>query len=296
MTVSVHPVQKPFTVAVVGGGIGGLAFAIGLLHRGIAVQVYESARAFTEIGAGIAIGPNGVRCLDLISPALKTAFDSLVTKNMGENEEATWINFRCGMGEPKLVAKVHTINSGKTGLGGVHRAQILEEMVNLIPENVAHFGKRLVHLHPRPANTIRLEFEDGTMAEADAVVGCDGVRSKVRRILSGQKSDIVDVDFTHTVAYRALIPMDKAKPALGDEFTDNAQLYIGPGKCLLTYPIEHGKSLNAVALCKEDGRWEHSKWEVPRTQQELKEHYQGWVDPVQKTIEVSDFQRKQSRG
>ena len=288
MTVSVDAQQKPFTVAVVGGGIGGIALAIGLLHRGIAVQVYESAPAFSEIGAGIGFGPNSVRSMYLIDPAIKAAFDRLVTKNERKDEEQTWINFRRGVGEPDLIAKVQTTGRDQTGISSVHRAHFLDELVKLVPQGVANFGKRLSNLHPGPGSTVRLEFEDGTTAEADAVVGCDGVRSRVRRIIRGQANDVEDLKFSGKFVYRGLIPMDKAKAALGDDLAGNSQMYIGPGGSILTYPIDHGKIMNVAAFrTKEDGRWEHSKWILQQTQEDMKESYRGWGGPAQSITEVS---------
>jgi salicylate hydroxylase len=290
MTVSVDTTSKPFTIAVVGGGIGGIALAIGLLHRGVAVQVYEASPAFAEIGAGIGFGPNSVRSMHLINPAIKAAFDGLVTKNEGENEEETWINFRCGIGEPELIAKVRTTDSNKTGISSVHRAHFLHELVKLVPAGMANFGKRLSNLHPGPRGTVRLEFEDGTMAEAAAVVGCDGVRSRVRRILRSQENDVEDMQFSGKFAYRGLIPMDKAKAALGDDLAGNTQMYLGPGGHILTYPIDHGKILNVAAFrTKEDGKWEHNRWILQKTREDMKESYDGWGEPVQKITEVRNY-------
>lgn len=125
------------------------------------------------------------------------------------------------------------------------------------------------------------------MAEADAVVGCDGVRSRVRQILRRHESDVEDMQFTRKIAHRALIPMDQARAALGDELAGNAQLYMGLGKSILTYPIDHGQLLNAAAIwTMEDGRWEHRTWVVPNTHEDLKQRYCGWSDPVQKIIDV----------
>ena len=53
------------TIAIVGGGIGGLTAAAALLRAGFDVQVYEQARALGEVGAGINIGPNASRVLHL---------------------------------------------------------------------------------------------------------------------------------------------------------------------------------------------------------------------------------------
>ena len=288
MVVSTEEMSKPFTIAVVGGGIGGIALALGLLHHGIAVQVYESAPAFGEIGAGIAFGPNSVRSMYLIDPAIKAAFDRLATKNEGEDEQQTWLNFRCGVGEPELIAKVQTTDKDRTGLSSVHRAHFLNEMVKLIPDGVANFGKRLHSLRPGAASRVRLEFEDGTMAEADAVVGCDGVRSRVRSILLGHQKDVEGVTFSGMVAYRNLVPMEQAKAALGDDLAGNSQMYLGPGGSILTYPIDHGEIFNVIAFrTEEDGRWEHPSWILHKTRDDVQESFRGWGGPAQRIIQVS---------
>lgn len=279
---------KPFTVAVVGGGIGGIALAIGLLHRGISTQLYEAAPAFAEIGAGIAFGPNSIRAMHLIDPAIKTAFNRLATKNDLEEEEATWINFRCGCGEPDLIAKVQTADSDKTGLSSVHRAHFLNEIAKLVPEGVANFGKRLLNLKSTECGRTELSFEDGTTAEADAVVGCDGVRSKVRQILLKKENPVEDMTFSGKYAYRGLVPMEKAKSVLGDYLAGNSQMYLGPKGSLLTYPIDHGKILNVIAFkTKENGKWEHDKWVIPSTSADLMESFQDWGTPVRNALSVS---------
>ena len=82
-TTAISPTPTAFSVAVVGGGIGGLSLAIGLLkHSHIDVQIYEAAPSFGEIGAGIAISPNAQRALELIGPHAKEAFSKLATPNL----------------------------------------------------------------------------------------------------------------------------------------------------------------------------------------------------------------------
>src|SRR5215510_3085261 len=63
----------PRKIAIIGGGIGGLAAALALLRRGIDVDVYEQSKDFREVGAGIEISPNGTRVLDALG--LKKAFE-----------------------------------------------------------------------------------------------------------------------------------------------------------------------------------------------------------------------------
>jgi salicylate hydroxylase len=278
--------QKPFTIAVVGGGIGGLALAIALLRQKVPVQVYESAPAFAEIGAGMAFGPNAIRSMELIDPAIRKAFMSRATKNGAKGDERTWINFRCGIGEPELIAKVQTTDEDKTGLSSVHRAHFMDELAALIPKNVAHFGKRLMGLEQVESGKIQLTFEDETTAQADAVVGCDGVRSRVRQILLDKKSPLEDLMFSGKYAYRGLIPMNKAKEALGDYLAGNSQMYLGPEGHILTYPIDHGRVMNVIAFKNQCTPWGHENWVLKSMGDEFKRDFKGWGKPVQSLVTV----------
>ena len=104
--------SKPsaFRVAIVGGGIGGLALALGLLkYDHIDVQVYEAAHTFGEIGAGVAFGVNTQRALKLIGPQAWDAFEKHATPNGWESHadvfaehivvsgilRSLWKNFLC---------------------------------------------------------------------------------------------------------------------------------------------------------------------------------------------------------
>jgi salicylate hydroxylase len=280
--------QKPFTIAIVGGGIGGIALAIALRHQNVPVQVYEAAPAFAEIGAGMAFGPNAIRSMELIDPAIRKAFTTRATKNGAKEDEETWINFRCGLGEPDLIAKVQTTDEDKTGLSSVHRAHFIDELADLIPEEIAHFGKRLIGLAQLDSGKIQLAFEDGTTAHADAVVGCDGVRSRVRQFLLDKKSPLEDLTFSGKYAYRGLIPMNKAKEALGDYLAGNSQMYLGPEGHILTYPIDHGKVMNVIAFKNQDTPWEIESWVVKSQGDAFKRDFEGWGKPVQSILQVQD--------
>lgn len=282
--------QGPFTIAIIGGGIGGISLCIGLLHRGINVQIYEAAPAFTEIGAGVTFGPNSLRAMHLIDPAIKAAFDRLATKNHTKEEAETWMNVHRGIGEGDLVLKINTTDAEKTGLSSVHRTQFLNELAKLVPHSVANLGRRLVNIHPGAGSNgkVRLEFEDDSVAEADAVIGCDGVRSRVRQILLGKKSEIQDLNFSGKYAYRGLVPMEKAQQVLGDYFARNGHMYIGPGSYVFHYPIDHGRLVNVIAVQnKENGKWEHNRWVQSKTTEEVKEAFKSWRSSVQNILAVS---------
>ena len=74
---------KPPSIAIIGGGLAGLTLSIGLTRHGIPHKIYESASAFGEIGAGIALGPNSITALELIDPRIKEALKKCITYNKG---------------------------------------------------------------------------------------------------------------------------------------------------------------------------------------------------------------------
>lgn len=101
MTVPSSPHIPP--IAIIGGGLAGLALSIGLTRHGIPHKIYESAPAFSEIGAGIALGPNSVTALELIDPRIKDALESCITHNEGIEDDVgirrEWMDIRVGMDE-----------------------------------------------------------------------------------------------------------------------------------------------------------------------------------------------------
>ena len=102
---------KPFNIAIVGGGLGGVALAIGLIKRGVPTHIYEAAARFGEIGAGVIFGPNLVRALNLIEPAMIQGLKKCATFNESADGIHTWLSWRYGMdsrdGNGKEVRRSH---------------------------------------------------------------------------------------------------------------------------------------------------------------------------------------------
>ena len=271
--------KKPYNIAIVGGGIAGLTLTIGLLRNSIPVTVYEAAAHFGEIGAGVAFGPNAVRAMTLIDPKIKEGFDRRATSNQWESKKAFWFDFRVGdarLGESQVRgAEGQRSDNGENngnvrtdrqendqgrsgeficeltcplGQGYVHRAHYLDEMVNLVPESVTRFGKKLVDISAAEGGSgdVVLHFADGTTAQHSAVIGCDGIKSKTREIVLGEKDPAAHAVFTGKYVYRGLIPMEKAAELLGDELARNSQMYLGYHGHVLTFPIEKGKTMNGL--------------------------------------------------
>lgn len=284
-------------MAVCGGGIGGLCLTIGLLRQKVSCKLYEAAPAFAEIGAGVSFGPNVIRAMELIDPQIARGFDNCATINGWPEKKDTWFDFRTGQargtrgGVPVPagihVADVKTGRVDEVGQKSVHRAHFLDELVKLIPDEVPEFGKRLRDVSER-GNKIILTFEDGTSAEADAVIGCDGIKSRTREILLGKDHQAAHAVFSGKYAYRGLIPMKVAVGALGDELAVNSQMYTGHHGHVLTFPIEKGKTMNVVAFrTKLNGKWEDQKWVLSSKKEDMIKDFAGWGDSVMSIIHVS---------
>lgn len=95
--------DKP-TIAIIGGGLAGLTLNIGFTRQGIPHNIYESAAAFSEVGAGIALGPNSITALELIDPRIKDILRKCVTYNEGVDDDGNgerseeWLDIRMGEG------------------------------------------------------------------------------------------------------------------------------------------------------------------------------------------------------
>lgn len=110
---------------------------------------------------------------------------------------------------------------------GIHRAVFLDALAPLIDSLRVHFNKRCIGVKELPDSQMDISFVDGTTVQADVVLGADGIRSNIRTFVVGSDTteayakdngdrssnvaDVVRVAFTGTLAYRGLVPAEKAK-------------------------------------------------------------------------------------
>ncbi|KAM3065984.1 hypothetical protein ACMFMG_009795 [Clarireedia jacksonii] len=234
----------------------------------------------------------------LIDPAIKKGFEICATGNAYPDKKDVWFDFRMGMAEEgwnehegkKPPAKegehIAKVIAAPVGQASVHRAHFLDELVKLIPDENAQFGKRLQDVEEK-GDRLQLTFCDGTSAEADAVIGCDGVKSRTRHIVLGGNHPATLPKFTGKYAYRGLIPMKKAVQVVGDELARNSQMYLGHHGHVLTFPIEKGETMNVVAFqTKKDGKWDNEKWVLPMKESDMFEDFKSWGKDVKHILSL----------
>src|SRR6266853_6562086 len=182
--------QRKLSVAIVGAGMGGLAVAATLRRFGISVQVFEQAHQFTRIGAGIQMMPNSIKVLRGIGVEerlRRTAFQPYSHLNR------EWDTGRV----------MRELPMPETLFGApylcMHRADLHEALAAVVPAEIIHLDKKLVGLE-QGAGQVTLAFVDGTRAQADAVIGADGVHSVVRELIIGPDEPI----HKGRIAYRAI--------------------------------------------------------------------------------------------
>lgn len=251
-------------IAIVGGGIGGLAAANALIRRGITVNVYEQAPQLGEIGAGVLITPNSLRLLE----------------RMGMGEAMAQSGALIGPGSQYYrmdgtpVAPILTTDSdGWNGMYGMHRADLLSILADALPAGVIHTGHKCVAFE-QDNDVARLTFENGEVVEADIVIAADGIQSALQKYVVEPSSP------THSgsVAYRGLIPAAD----LPSWPKGVSQLWMGEGKHFLVYPVRSGELINYVGFVPSG---EHAKesWSAPGDPVALAEAFSTW-DPRVKEL------------
>jgi salicylate hydroxylase len=287
-TTTVHErPDRPLRLAIVGGGIGGLCLALGLRkHSHIDVQIYEAAHKFSEIGAGIGVGKNAQRSLELLGPDVYAAY----------KKQATEAPFRIcnGQAEGELGSAVLMPPNIRASQSTVHRAQFLDALVELVPSGWAHFDKRLVKIEDKTAEggSLLLNFKDGTTVEADAIIGADGIHSHTRAHVLDDVPDKEKyrLQYSGAVVYRSVIPMDKVVQALGTDIAQYSSLFMMDGAMMVSYPVDHNERLNAAAYTWEHKTWDKKEWVAPVSREGVMASYRGMqpLDPkINELLNVS---------
>lgn len=252
-------------IAVVGGGIGGLAVANALLRANVEVTVHEQAPALTEVGAGVLVTPNSIRHL----------------YRMGLGEKFTAAGARIGDGsrycraDGSVVGPIRTSDStGEFGVYGMHRADLLEVLADGLPPGTVHTDRRCVGLE-QAGDRACVAFADGAVVEADAVVAADGIQSVLQRHVL----DAAPPVHSGHVAYRGIVPAS----AVPGWPTDAHIVWMGARHHFMVYPVRGGELLGYVGFLPVDPDVADTAWSGPGDMQVLRSTFEAW-DPLISTL------------
>lgn len=239
-------------VLIAGGGIGGMAAALGAVRAGWDVRLYERAAAFSEVGAGVQLGPNVVRCLQAwgLQQSLKAvaAFPERLQVRSAINGQT--------LGTLPLGAQA--VQSYGAAYATIHRAdlhQLLLDAVRPWADVQLHQGIAIDH-HSHTDNVVLVRTSQGKEIEGDALIGADGVRSSIRAQLLGDGPP----RSTGHLAYRALTRQAALPKRLR---TQEVTAWLGPRLHVVQYPIRRGEWQNLVVIVQGPApddleQWDHA--------------------------------------
>ncbi|KAI1325188.1 putative salicylate hydroxylase [Xylariaceae sp. FL0255] len=272
-------------VAIVGGGIVGVMTALGLGRRGIKVVIYERASTWTEVSAGFAFTEAARRWMKEIDPALIDILERISQKTDADSSNSYWDGYtprtkEDSDNESKSLLFRHP--NRKLLYWGCVRSQFLKEMGALLPEDTVVFGKQLLKYDDdETGRKVTLHFEDGTTAEADVLLGCDGVHSSTRKTLLGEDHPASRPGYSHNVTYRTMVPFDVGVSVLGEKTAETGCMQCGPNANLLTYPVMGGTLLNIAVFAYDPKEFpEPKKMTVQGDREEIKEIFKDWSPHV----------------
>ncbi|MFC9729794.1 FAD-dependent monooxygenase [Streptomyces roseolus] len=160
------------TAVVVGGGIGGLAAAIGLRRIGWEVRVVERAPVLQDAGAGISLAANGLRALDElgVGEAVRSAARGQYSGGT-RTPAGGWLTRMDGALLEEAVG---------TPIVGIPRATLHRLLREALPPDALPIGFDAGSVRQTAPGTVRVEDGRGEALEADLVVAADGIGSRIR--------------------------------------------------------------------------------------------------------------------
>ena len=263
-------------IIIVGAGIGGLTTALCLLAKGFNVRVYERSHVLEEAGAGIQIGSNGckvLRALGLLSEVEKFAFKPQAAEmRMGETGR---VIFSLPLGQA-AEQRYHAPYLN------IHRADLQQVLLTALQQqapNALHLGYEIKDLS-QDSERVTLNFINGEQCQADLVIGADGVRSTIRKLLF----NIEDGHFTGMAAWRMTVPSSRLAKHL---VPPKATIWVGAHKHVVTYYVRGGELVNLVGVV-EQSDWPYDNWTCQGSKQDIIANYSDWHPIIKQIMAAGD--------
>ncbi len=271
-------------IIIVGGGLGGLITALALARRGFAVRVLEGASEFGGIGYGIQFGPNVFPVFDSlgIGEKVRQCADSppaVIMVDALDGREVT----RVPTGQPSFRARF------KHPYIIIHRVDLHDVLLEACArsERIALVCDAMVSGFEQRGDTMLVRTEDGRLFAGTALIGADGVRSRIRAQMFGD-GDLQPIGY---VSHRTIVPM-RGVPAGVDH--KNVVLWAGPGFHIVHYPLRHGALFNIVAVFRTSRYAE--KGDTAQYRADLQAIYRSAHPTMQALLAMMDVRRRWTLG
>lgn len=258
-------------IAIVGAGMGGLTAGIALKKFGHQVTIYEQAAEILPVGAAISLWSNGVKCLNYLG--LTDQIQALG----GQMESLAYVD---GLSQQTMTQFSLSPLYKEVGQRAypVARADLQHLLMQQFGLGDIKLGMKMTAIASH-LDDVTLHFQDGSQVRADLLIGADGTHSLTRQFVLGYQ---VERRYAGYVNWNGLVNIDEAiAPAM--QWTT----YIGEGKRVSLMPVAQNRFYFFFDVPLEAGlenRREYYK-------QDLKTHFSGWCEPVQKLIEHLDEQK-----
>ncbi|KAF7300219.1 hypothetical protein MKEN_01345700 [Mycena kentingensis (nom. inval.)] len=293
---------KRLRVAICGAGIGGLTLAVALSqYPDIDIELYEAAKSLTELGAGIGLFPRPWRVMRKLG-----VDQELINTCEIKPKEGAVSSFHYRKSDQPMGFEFSTLITNGS-LITLHRADFQSALLSRLPKSCRIVcSKRLRTFFQQSSGPTQLEFEDGTTATCDVLIGADGLKSATRAAMinerikwmqqHGRWEDATDIakyihpSWSGLVAYRSLIPAEKLRNLFpGHAVLTTPTQYLGKEGYVIAYPIQQGRMVNCVAFtCRhnlENTRYE-GPWVGPADKAQFAGYFAHWEPEVQALLQV----------
>jgi salicylate hydroxylase len=267
---------EPQKIVIIGAGIGGLSCAALLLRQGYEVTVLEQAPALAEVGAGIQFSANSTRVLRELGVLAAV-----------EAVSVTPIEYRFRLhssGELLQTIPLGRVHAERHGAPYclAHRADvhnILHDAVRRLRSDVVSLDAKVTAVNEDDQGVTVL-CANGAQYRADFVIGADGIHSMLRKRNLGD----TPAHFTENVAWRCMVPAARLPPGFKDPVVE---VWAGPKRHVVIYPIRGGEWINFVGIVEDPG-WKNESWTVKSRWEELYGEFAAWHPGVRDIVAAVD--------
>ena len=265
--------MSPKPVIIVGGGIGGLATALALSRIDLPSLVLEQASELGEIGAGLQLGPNAFRALDILGVLEQVYSNAVFVEDFVMMDSVS--------SKPVFLLKFGEEFRSRFGYpyAVVHRADLHRALLEACQASdaVSFANSTTVTSVRQTGDVVRAATAGGEEVTGCAIIGADGLWSRVRAHIVGDGRPRV----SGHIAYRAVVPTD-AVPQ--DMRWNSSTIWVGPKKHFVHYQLRGGELYNIVATFHSDDYVEG--WNEPGDRDEILRAFSDFPAGPKSVLEI----------